>query len=272
VKAADQLAIIAGNGSYPRLLATAARAAGVKQIAAIAFTGETDPKLASFVDEISWLRVGQLNRMLNTLRDRKISRAIMAGQIAPRNLFDLRPDWRALLLLAKLKQRNAESIFGAIGTELEKIGVSLLPATTFLENALAREGLMAGPMLSRRQKQDVTFGWSIARKVAALDIGQTIVVRNGTVLAVEALEGTNEAIRRGGIAGGGKAIVVKVSKPDQDMRFDVPVIGVDTIRVAAESKISVIAVEAGRTLLLDREAVMDAANQAGIAIVGFSAL
>jgi UDP-2,3-diacylglucosamine hydrolase len=270
VEAPDQLAIIAGNGIYPRLLATAARVAGVKQIAAIAFTGETDPKLASFVDEISWLRVGQLNRMLTTLRDWKISRAIMAGQIAPRNLFDLRPDWRALLLLAKLKQRNAESIFSAIGAELERVGVSLLPATTFLEDLLAREGLIAGPKLSRQRKHDVTFGWNIARKIAALDIGQTIVVRNGTVLAVEASEGTNEAIRRGGLAGGGKAIVVKVSKPKQDMRFDVPVIGVDTIRVAAESKISVIAVEAGRTLLLEREAVIAAANQVGIAIVGFS--
>jgi UDP-2,3-diacylglucosamine hydrolase len=270
VEAPDQLAIIAGNGIYPRLLATAARVAGVKQIAAIAFTGETDPKLASFVDEISWLRVGQLNRMLTTLRDWKISRAIMAGQIAPRNLFDLRPDWRALLLLAKLKQRNAESIFSAIGAELERVGVSLLPATTFLEDLLAREGLIAGPKLSRQRKHDVTFGWNIARKIAALDIGQTIVVRNGTVLAVEASEGTNEAIRRGGLAGSGKAIVVKVSKPKQDMRFDVPVIGVDSIRVAAESKISVIAVEAGRTLLLEREAVIAAANQVGIAIVGFS--
>ncbi len=264
----DQLAIIAGNGIYPRLLAKAARAAGVKRVAAIAFSGETDPQLAELVDEISWLRVGQLNRMLAALHDWHIASAIMAGQIAPRNLFDLRPDWRALLLLAKLKQRNAESIFSAIGAELEKIGVHLLPATTFLETQLADRGLIAGPRLSRRHEQDVAFGWEIARQIAALDIGQTILVRDGTVLAVEAFEGTNEAIRRGGAMGGGKTVVIKVTKPNQDMRFDVPALGPETIRVAAEARVSVIAVESGRTLLLEKDTVVHAANRAGISIIG----
>jgi DUF1009 family protein len=222
------------------------------------------------VDEICWLRVGQLGRMLTTLRDWKITRVIMAGQIAPRNLFDLRPDWRALLLLASLKQRNAESIFGAIGTELERIGVTLMPATTFLEESLATEGLIAGPKFSRRQKQDVTFGWNIAKQVAALDIGQTVVVKNGTVLAVEAFEGTNETIRRGGALGGGKAIVIKVAKANQDMRFDVPVIGIETVKIAAQVGIKLIAVEANRTLLLERQSVIDAAIQAGVIITGVS--
>jgi UDP-2,3-diacylglucosamine hydrolase len=270
VETADRLVIIAGNGIYPQLLATAARAAGLKRIAAIAFIAETDQSLADLVDAICWLRVGQLNRMLTTLREWRITRAIMAGQIAPRNLFDLRPDWRALLLLARLKQRNAESIFSAIGAELEQIGVTLLPATTYLERSVASEGVMVGPKLSRRQREDVAFGWRVAKQLSALDIGQTVVVRNGTVLAVEAFEGTNEAIGRGAAIGGEKAIVVKVSKPKQDMRFDVPVIGVDTIRVAAEAKIGVVAVEAGRTLLLDREAVIRAANQSRITLVGFS--
>jgi UDP-2,3-diacylglucosamine hydrolase len=268
VELIDQLAIIAGNGIYPRLLATAARAAGVKRIVAIAFTNETDSDLAELVDEVCWLRVGQLGRMLTVLRDWKINRAIMAGQIAPRNLFDLRPDWRALLLLAKLKQRNAESIFSAIGTELGRIGVTLIPATAFLEKSLASEGLIAGPMLSRRQEQDVKFGWDMARQIASLDIGQTVVVKNGTVLAVEAFEGTNEAIRRGGASGGSKAVVIKVAKPNQDMRFDVPVVGLQTIRTAAEAKISVIAVEAGRTLLLEKEAIIEAANRANLSLVG----
>ncbi len=268
MEAVDQLAIIAGNGTYPQLLATAARAAGVKRIAAIAFTGETDSRLADLVDEICWLRVGQLNRMLATLGDWRITRAIMAGQIAPRNLFDLRPDWRALLLLAKLKQRNAESIFGTIAAELERIGVTLLPATTFLEASLARDGLIAGPALSRRQAQDVAFGRNVAKQIAALDVGQTVVVKGGTVLAVEAFEGTNEAIRRGGALAGGNAVVVKVAKPKQDMRFDVPIIGVQTVQIAAEAKVSVIAVEAGRTLLLERDAIIAAAEHAQVSIVG----
>jgi DUF1009 family protein len=169
--APDQLAIIAGNGVYPRVLARAARAAGVRRILALAFEGETEVELGQLVDEICWLRVGQLNRMLSTLRDAKITSAMMAGQIAPRNLFDLHPDWRALLLLAKLKQRSAESIFRAIAGELGKIGVVLLPATTFLEDFLAGKDLIVGPKLSRREKSDIDLGWDIAQKISALDIG-----------------------------------------------------------------------------------------------------
>jgi len=263
-----QLAIIAGNGAYPRELARAARTAGVQKVFAIAFEGETDATLAELVDEICWLRVGQLNRMLASLRDRKISSAIMAGQIAPRNLFDLHPDWRALLLLAKLKCRNAESIFRAIASELEKIGVTLLPATTFLEEFLVTRDLIAGPKFSRREKSDVDFGWEIAKKIAALDIGQTVIVKNGTVLAVEGFEGTNETIHRGGKLAGSGAVVIKVAKPKQDMRFDVPVVGPETISVAAEAKIRVIALEAGRTLFLEKDEVILAAQRANITVLG----
>ncbi len=266
--APDQLAIIAGNGVYPRVLARAARAAGVRKILALAFEGETDTELGQLVDEICWLRVGQLNRMLSTLRDARINRAIMAGQIAPRNLFDLHPDWRALLLLAKMRQRNAESIFRAIAVELDKIGIALLPATTFLEDLLAGKGLITGPKLSRREKSDIDLGWGIAQKVAALDIGQTVIVKNGTVLAIEGFDGTNETIRRGGALGRGGAVMIKVAKPDQDMRFDVPVIGPETISVAVEAKIRAIALEAGRTLLLEKEDVTRAAQSARISVLG----
>ena len=266
--APDQLAIIAGNGIYPQMLARAARKGGVQRILAIAFEGETEPVLAELVDDICWLRVGQLGRMLATLRDSKINSAIMAGQIAPRNLFDLHPDWRALLLLAKLKQRNAESIFRAIAAELEKLGVTLLPATTFLEDFLVTKDLIAGPKLSRREKSDVDFGWGIAQKIAALDIGQTVVVRKGTVLAVEGFDGTNETIRRGGALAGNGAVVVKVAKPGQDMRFDIPVVGPETVSVAARAGIRVFALEAGRTLLLDKEQVILAAQSANISLLG----
>ena len=262
------LGIIAGNGVYPRLLADAARKAGVKKIIAAAFTDETDPVLVQHVDLIEWMRVGQLNRLLKFFNEHKVHHAIMAGQIAPKNLFDLRPDWKALLLLGKLRARNAESIFAAIANELTRIDVELLPATTFLEDCLVPAGLIAGAKLSRREEEDVDLGWKIAKEIARLDIGQTVMVKNGTVVVVEAFEGTNEAISRGGALAREGAVIVKVAKPNQDMRFDVPVIGRETISVAAEAKIRVIALEAGRTLLLEKDEVILAAQRAKITVLG----
>jgi UDP-2,3-diacylglucosamine hydrolase len=263
----DTLGIIAGNGVYPRLLADAAQKAGVKKIIAAAFTGETDPELKPHVDLIEWMRVGQLNRLLKFFNQNKVHHAIMAGQIAPKNLFDLRPDWKALLLLGKLKQRNAESIFAAIADELAKADVELLPATTFLEDCLASPGLIAGSKLSRREEENVDLGFRIAKEIARLDVGQTVIVKNGTVVAVEAFEGTNDAIRRGGAIAREGSIMVKVAKPNQDIRFDVPVIGVETLRVAAEVRLRVIAVDAGKTLLLEHDAIVNLANRSKISIV-----
>ena len=261
------LGIIAGNGVYPRKLADAARKAGVRKIVAAAFSDETDPALTQHVDLVEWLRVGQLSRLLKFFRDQKVQHAIMAGQIAPKNLFDLRPDWKALLVLAKLKQRNAESIFAAIADELAKADVDLMPATSFLEDELAHAGLIAGSKLSRREEEDVDLGWKIAKENARMDIGQTVIVKNGTVLAVEAFEGTNDAIKRGGALAREDAVMIKVAKPNQDMRFDVPVIGVETISIATEAKLRVIAIEAGKTLLLERDAIVDLANRSKISIV-----
>jgi DUF1009 family protein len=263
----QKLGIIAGNGVYPRLIADGASMAGVKQVIAAAFTNETDPVLEQHVAVLEWMRVGQLGRLLKFFRSQDVRHIIMAGQIAPKNLFDLRPDVKALLLLGKLKERNAESIFAAIADELAKIDVALLPATTFLEDSLARAGLIAGPELSPRQEHDVAFGWNIAKEIARLDIGQTIIIKNGTIVAVEALEGTNEAIKRGGTLAREDAVMVKVSKPNQDMRFDVPVIGVETVRIAAESGVSVIAVEAQKTLLLERAKVTEFAEQSNMSLV-----
>jgi DUF1009 family protein len=260
------LGIIAGNGVYPRLLADSARRAGVKKIVGAAFTGETDSALTQHVDVIEWMCVGQLSRLLKFFREQEIHHAIMAGQIAPKNLFDLRPDLKAVLLLGKLKERNAESIFAAIADELAKFDVELLSATTFLEDSVAQAGLIAGPKLSRREEVDVDFGWKIAMEIARLDIGQTVIVKNGTVVAVEAFEGTNEAIKRGGALAGKDAVMVKVAKPNQDMRFDVPVIGVETIRVAAGAKLRVVVIDAGKTLLLERDKIVDFANAAKISI------
>jgi DUF1009 family protein len=262
------LGIIAGNGVYPLLVADAARKAGVKKIVAAAFTGETDPVLGQHIDAVEWMRVGQLGRLLKFLREQDIHHAIMAGQIAPKNLYDLRPDLKAVMLLGKLKQRNAESIFAALADELAKIEVDLLPATTFLEDSIAKLGLIAGPKLSSREEYDVELGWNIAKEIARLDIGQTVIVKNGTIVAVEALEGTNEAIRRGGALAREGAVMVKVAKPNQDMRFDVPIIGVETIRVATEAGLRVIAVEAGKTLFLQADPIANLAGAASISIVG----
>jgi DUF1009 family protein len=261
------LGIIAGNGVYPRLLADGARGAGVEKIVAAAFRDETDPVLERHVNVLEWMRVGQLGRLLKFFRSQDIHHAIMAGQIAPKNLFDLRLDLKALMLLGKLKERNAESIFAAIADELAKVEVDLLPATTFLEDSLAQPGVIAGPKLSPRQEHDVELGWNAAKEIARLDIGQTVIIKNGTIVAVEALEGTNEAIKRGGTLAREDAVMVKVSKPNQDMRFDVPVIGVETVRIAAESEVRVIAVEAGKTLLLERDAVIALANGSNMSVV-----
>jgi UDP-2,3-diacylglucosamine hydrolase len=263
------LGIIAGNGVYPLLIAKAARQSGVAAIHVAAFENETRPDLADHADSIEWMRVGQLGRLLKFFQKSGVRRAIMAGQIAPKNLFDLRPDFKVLTILSTLKRRNAETLFGAVGDELAKVGVQLLPATTYLEDSLAGEGLIAGPRPKKRSVEDIAFGFEIAKELSRLDIGQTVVVRNGTVLAVEAFEGTNEAIERGARLGKAGAIVVKVAKPNQDFRFDVPVIGCQTVEVAFVAGIKIVAVEAGRTLLLDKEAVKALAEEKQVTIYGY---
>jgi DUF1009 family protein len=251
----DCIGIIAGNGIYPITFIHAARGAGVTKLVMAAFTGETNAELAQDVEAIEWFRVGQLSRMIKFFKAQGVKHTVMVGQIAPRNLFDLRPDFRTLLMMAKLKQRNAESLFGGIAGELAKDGIELLPATTFLEDLMPQAGHVAGPQPKKRRWEDAQYGFNIAKESSRLDIGQTVVVKNGTVLAVEAFEGTNEAVKRGGALGRGGATMVKVSKPNQDMRFDVPVVGPDTIRTAATAGVDLIAVEAGKTLVLARDEV-----------------
>jgi DUF1009 family protein len=262
------LAIIAGNGVYPQAMARAARAAGVARLVVAAFQDETDPALKPLVEEIEWMRVGQLGKMLGFLEKSGATHAVMSGQIHPKNLFDLRPDIKALVVLARLKRRNAESIFGAIADEMRAIGVELLPATTYMEEYLAPAGLIAGPKLKPRDEDDLHYGFQIAKESSRLDIGQTVVVKNGTVLAVEAFEGTNAAIKRGGELGRKEAKMIKVSKPNQDFRFDVPVIGPLTLEAAREAKLRAIGVEAGKTLLLEKEKLTALADDYRISIFG----
>ena len=268
VSTPNTLAIIAGSGAYPLLMARAARAAGVSRLVAAAFQDETDPALGAAVDEIEWMRVGQLGKMLAFLKKSGATHAVMSGQIHPKNLFALRPDVKAILLLAKLRERNAETIFGAIADEIATVGVEMLPATIFMDEYVAPAGLVAGPKLSARELADVEYGFRIAKETSRLDIGQTVVVKAGTVLAVEAFEGTNAAMQRGGELGRGGAVMVKVSKPNQDFRFDVPVIGPVTIETAHAAKVRVLGVEAGRTLLLERRRLIALADERRISIFG----
>lgn len=265
----ETLGLIAGNGVYPFTMAEAARKAGVQRLVVAAFENETRPEIAGTVDAVEWLRVGQLSRMIRFFRGEGVRHAVMVGQIAPRNLFDLRPDLRTLMMLAKVKERNAESLFGAVASELAGDGIELLPATSYLDDHLAPHGHICGPVRKARDMEDIGFGARMAREMSRLDIGQTVVVRRGTVLAVEAFEGTNECMRRGGAMGKGKAVMVKVSKPGQDLRFDVPVIGAQTVQTAAEAGIQLIGVEAGRTLILERGEMERLCGERGVTVAGF---
>jgi DUF1009 family protein len=254
--ALDSLGIIAGNRSLPLEFAREARAAGVKRLVVVAFEGETDPELAKLVDEIVWVRVGQLGKSIAAFTDRGITQCVMVGQIAPKNLFDLRLDMRAMGLFFKIKERNAHTIFGAIANELKKDGVDLIDATPWLAPLMPGPGFQMGPKLSDEQKADVEFGFRIAKEVSRLEIGQLVVVKNGTVLAVEGFEGTDKCLARGGELAGkdGGAVAVKVAKEKHDMRFDIPCLGARTFEVCGAARISVLAIAAGKSLLLEREA------------------
>ncbi len=253
----EALGIIAGSRALPLALAREARAMGVLRLVAVGFEGETDPALASLVDEMVWLRVGQLDRLIRAFKDRGVHRCVMVGQIAPKNLFDLRPDLRAVKLLWGLKEKNAHSIFGAIGEELTKEGVLLVEATPWLRPMMPDRSFRLGRSLNREEEEAVAFGFRIAKEVSRLEIGQTVVVKQGTILAVEGFEGTDRCLTRGGELAGktGGAIAVKVAKEHHDLRFDIPCVGASTVECCARVGISILAFEADRTLLLEREQV-----------------
>lgn len=262
------IGIIAGSGVYPSTFVRAARKAEpTARLIAVGFENETEPGLQNEVDATRTVRVGQLSKLIKFFVSEGVTEAVMMGQISPKNLFDLRPDLRILMMLARVKKRNAETLFGAIADELAKDGITLLPATTFLEDHLPPEGHVAGPAIKPRTLADLEYGFEIAKKTSALDIGQSVVVRHGTILAVEAFEGTNSCIRRGGELGRKKdSVLVKVSKPNQDFRFDVPVIGPQTIENCVEAGILAIGIEAGKTILLEKDIVLRLCTQHKISI------
>jgi hypothetical protein len=254
--ALESIGLIAGNRSLPLEFARLARAAGVKRIVCTAAEGETDPALAELVDDLVWVKVGQLGKMIGAFTSRSVKQCVMLGQIAPKNLFDFRPDLRAMGVFMRLKEKNAHTIFGAVADELKKDGVELIEATPWLAPLMPGTGFHLGEKLSNAQRADVEFGFRLAKETSRLEIGQTVIVKKGTVLAVEGFEGTDKCLARGGELAGkdGGAVAVKVAKPNHDMRFDIPCIGPQTLETCAASGVAVLALESGRTLLLERAA------------------
>ncbi len=240
----------------------------MQRLVAVAFENETDPALAELVDRIVWLRVGQLSKLISTFTQNDIKHCVMAGQVAPKNIFDFRPDMRALGLLLKIKEKNAHTIFGAIAAELKREGVELIEATPWLQPLMPAGGFHLGPKLSPAQQSDAEFGYGLAKEISRLEIGQMVVVKNGVALAVEAFEGTDECLARGGKLAGkdGGAVAVKVAKEKHDLRFDIPCIGPQTIETCASSGIAVLGLEAGKTLLLEQEKVEKLVSKYGVAV------
>ncbi len=266
--ALESIGLIAGSRSLPIEFARLARAAGVQRIVAVAAEGETDPALATLVDEIVWLNVGQVGKMISAFTSRGIKQCVMAGQLAPKNLFDLRPDFRAVGVLLRLKEKNAHTLFGAVAEELRKDGVELIEATPWLAPLMPQAGFALGPRLSDEQRSDVDFGLRIAKEISRLEIGQLVVVKKGAVLAVEGFEGTDPCLARGGELAGkdGGAVAVKVAKWNHDMRFDIPCIGAKTLATCAAARIAVLALESGKTLLLERDECAELAKKNRITI------
>lgn len=266
-----RIGLIAGNGTFPLTFAKAARLKGYR-IFAICVKKDTTRELNALVDKSIWLEVGEFRKMVEFFKAASVQEAVMAGQITPRRLFDKRVKWdkEFCALLANIENKKADTIFSSIADLLERQSIKLIDSTSFLsERELPKAGILTLRRPQERESADIVFGVDLARKIADLDIGQTIVIKNKCIVAVEAFEGTNSAILRAGRLVGKGAVAVKVSRPRQDMRFDVPVIGPKTILVMKRAGLSAIGIEAGKTLVLESEKTISLADKFNIAIVCF---
>ncbi len=278
----ERLGLIAGNGRFPFLLLDAARAQGLAVVVA-AIKEETDPEMdaraaADPAVLVHWMSLGELSKLIETFRAEGVSRAVMAGQVKHKQIFSsIRPDWRLAKLLMNLRTRNTDMLLGAVAKVLGDEGIELISSTAYLEPLLAKAGVMTARAPDEAERADIAYGRKVALGIAGFDLGQTVVVAAGACVAVEAMEGTDATIARAGelfrtLGEGGSTLrrtltVVKVAKPNQDMRFDVPVVGVPTIEAMRRAGATCLCVEAGRTLLFDREAMVRAADEAGIAML-----
>lgn len=249
------------------MAAESARKQGI-YVVALAHHGDTDPALADIVDKITWIKLGQLGKIIGIFKREGVRKAIMAGSISKSNMFrKMRPDLKGINLISRMAILHDDGILRAVASEFAKEGIEIVSSTRYLPDLIVPEGCLTKKRPDKHQKEDIRIGWHVAKELGRLDVGQCVVIRNRTVLALEAIDGTNETILRGGRIAGKEAVVIKVSKPDQDMRFDVPSVGAETVKVMADVKASVLAVEAGKTLLFDREEMIEHANRAGISIV-----
>lgn len=261
--------LIAGNGRFPFLVLEGARERGIEMVVA-AIKEETSPEIEQRADRVEWMSVGQLGRLIRWFRKEGVTQVIMAGQVKHHQIFRLNalPDLRMVRLLARLSTRNTESLIGAVAEELAREGMILVDSTTFLEPLLAPLGVLTGRSPTKEERADIDYGLGIAREIARLDLGQTIAVKDRAVVAIEAMEGTDAVIARAGEVTRGKPfVVVKLAKPDQDMRFDVPVIGLPSIENMIRAGATAIYVSAGKTLLFDKDDLIALADSNGIAAV-----
>jgi DUF1009 family protein len=268
--ATERWGLIAGNGHFPFLVLEGARSRGI-EMAVIAIREEASPELERVTARLHWVSLGELSRAIELLHREGVNRAVMAGQVKHNKIFSsIRPDWKLAKLLMALPAKNTDSLIGAVAKILEEEGIQLVDSTAFLAPLIPEAGVLTRRAPDVEEAGDIDYGRNVARQIAGLDLGQTVVVRDRACVAIEAMEGTDEAIERAArITGGQRLVVVKVSKPGQDMRFDVPVVGLRTIEVMHRCKATALAIDAGRTLLFDRERLLEAANSAGIAIQAF---
>jgi DUF1009 family protein len=262
--------LIAGNGDFPFLVLEGARSRGI-EMAVIAIREEASPALEQAAKRFHWISLGELGRGIDLLHQEGVKHAVMAGQVKHNKIFSsIRPDWRLAKLLLTLSTKNTDSLIGAVARVLEEEGIELVDSTKFLGPLLPSAGVLTQRAPDEAEVADIEYGRRIAAQIAGLDLGQTVVVRDRACVAIEAMEGTDETIERAArIASGQRLVVVKVSKPRQDMRFDVPVIGLRTIEVMHRSNATALGIDAGRTLLFDRDGLVRAADEGGIAIQAF---
>ena len=266
-----KLALIAGNGVFPVLVARGARACGVSVIA-VAHHGETDPAIEAEVDACTWVKVGELGRTIRTFVKAGCDHAVMAGGIGKAQaLSSVRPDFRGAAFLLRMRTLQDDRLLRGIAEEIEKEGMPVLSSTKYLPDLVPAPGVLTRKKPSASELRDVEFGRRVLKATGPFEIGQTVVVKEGLVFALEAVEGTDAAVRRGAELARGGAVVVKAAKPEQDLRFDVPAIGPETVALMQEVGASVLAIEAGRTIILERDAVVAAANAAAIRILAFPA-
>ena len=263
----ESLIIISGRDAYPRMLAKAARAAGVRRIVVVGFKGESNREMIALSDESHWIPLGSMRLLLDTLTSTGIKHAVMVGQIGMHNVFHLRLDKLAKELYRSLETRNAHTIYGGVADEIEKLGIHVLPGNSFMEVYTPQAGLLSQRAPTEREQADIDLGLKLVKGTSDFEIGQTVAIKEGIIIAVEAWEGTNQTILRAGKFGKAGCVIVKVPKVGHDMRFDIPVVGAKTFKVMKRARVSCLAIEAGKTILLEKEKLIALANQYNIAFV-----